>query len=440
MSPYQRARSGRLRVPEVVGRSAGCPFARVGTSRGARSRPGGHAVAEELRDRLVALVLQRLRAASSASASSVSSATTRVDVAALERVGEAARRSSRSRGRAGSGARSRSAGTRASSVARARCSALLTEASLPSSISATSAARKPSTSRSTSTARWRGGRCCRPVTNASATASWSRSAPRVRARSRHALEQRRPDRAPARSARPGASARAARTRPAAALARPAAAVAQRVQAAVGGDPVQPGAQRRAPSKLLEPAPGGEQRLLQQVLGVLHRAEHAVAVQLELAPVGVGELAKRVLVACAARGVGTSTLIALVGHQVAAQSHRSVLAEPGVDRVGHGKRRRTVRTSNAGSSALALARVASFMVALDALVVTTALPHDPHRPGRVGRAARVDGQRLHPELRRAADDRRGARRPLRPPADVRRRLGAVRARRRPRARSRPTRAR
>ena len=53
---------------------------------------------------------------------------------------------------------SSAAGSTASSVIRARCRALFTEASLLSSIAATAAARKPSTSRRTSTARCRG-RC-----------------------------------------------------------------------------------------------------------------------------------------------------------------------------------------------------------------------------------------------------------------------------------------
>ena len=52
-------------------------------------------------------------------------------------------------------------------------------------------------------------------------------------------------------------------------------------------------------------------------------------------------------------------------------------------------------------------------------------HDPPRPRRLGRAAGVDGQRLQPELRRAADDRRGARRPLRAAQPLRRRPGALR---------------
>ena len=62
---------------------------------------------------------------------------------------------------------------------------------------------------------------------------------------------------------------------------------------------------------------------------------------------------------------------------------------------------------------AITSIALFMVTLDNLVVTTALPvirHDLHaslaRP-------RVDRQRLHPHLRGAAADRRRARRPVRP---------------------------
>ena len=77
-----------------------------------------------------------------------------------------------------------------------------------------------------------------------------------------------------------------------------------------------------------------------------------------------------------------------------------------------------------------------MVTLDNLVVTTALPSIRARPRRVDRVARVDRQRLHAGLRRAAAHRRRARRPLRPPADVRRSASALftlpRARRRARA--------
>src|SRR5439155_18252337 len=71
--------------------------------------------------------------------------------------------------------------------------------------------------------------------------------------------------------------------------------AEGVQRAVRGDPVQPGADRRASLELLEAAPGREQRLLEQVLGVLRRADDPVDVQLQLTPVGVGQLAERALV-------------------------------------------------------------------------------------------------------------------------------------------------
>ena len=58
-------------------------------------------------------------------------------------------------------------------VARARCSALLTEATEVSSSSATSVACQRSTSRRMSTARWRGGRCCSAATKASRSVSRS---------------------------------------------------------------------------------------------------------------------------------------------------------------------------------------------------------------------------------------------------------------------------
>ncbi len=45
-------------------------------------------------------------------------------------------------------------------------------------------------------------------------------------------------------------------------------------------------------ELVKAAPRGQQRLLEYVLGVLRGAEDPVAVQLKLAPVGVGQLAKR----------------------------------------------------------------------------------------------------------------------------------------------------
>jgi hypothetical protein len=80
------------------------------------------------------------------------------------------------------------------------------------------------------------------------------------------------------------------------LLRSARAGAQRIQAPVGRDAVQPRAQRSSPLVAIEPAPGGQQRFLQQVLGVLQRADDPVAVHLQLVPVRVGQLPKRLLVA------------------------------------------------------------------------------------------------------------------------------------------------
>ena len=71
--------------------------------------------------------------------------------------------------------------------------------------------------------------------------------------------------------------------------RPAPAVAQEVQAAVGGDPVQPGAHRRTLLEAVEAAPRGEQRLLHEILGVLEGADDPVAVQLQLAAVALERL-------------------------------------------------------------------------------------------------------------------------------------------------------
>ena len=58
--------------------------------------------------------------------------------------------------------------------------------------------------------------------------------------------------------------------------------------------------------------------------------------------------------------------------------------------------------------------------------------DPRRPRRLAPAARVDGQRLHADVRRAAAHRRRARRPVRPSPDVRHRPRSSS----PPARSRP----
>ena len=70
--------------------------------------------------------------------------------------------------------------------------------------------------------------------------------------------------------------------------RPPAAVLQRAQARVGGDPVQPRPQRRAALELAVGPPRPDQGLLHLVLGIMDRAEHAVAVCEQLGPEWVGQ--------------------------------------------------------------------------------------------------------------------------------------------------------
>ena len=118
------------------------------------------------------------------------------------------------------------------SPARARCSARLTDATLVSSSSAVSFARQPSTSRRISTARGRGGEVL--------DRDHERELDRL---ARDDLRVGLVVGGDARAARPGYGCShgdlAARRRRARAL-------LERVQARVGGDPVQPRAQRRAP--------------------------------------------------------------------------------------------------------------------------------------------------------------------------------------------------
>jgi hypothetical protein len=68
-----------------------------------------------------------------------------------------------------------------------------------------------------------------------------------------------------------------------------------VEAPVSGDPVQPRAQRGAPLEPAKALPGGQQRVLEGVLGVLEGSEHPVAVHLQLSKVRLGQLPERVTV-------------------------------------------------------------------------------------------------------------------------------------------------
>jgi hypothetical protein len=75
---------------------------------------------------------------------------------------------------------------------------------------------------------------------------------------------------------------------------------EHVEAGVGRDPVQPGAQQLVALEPRQRAPGPQQRLLEGVVGVEQRAEHPVAVGVDRRAVGLDEAAEGVLVALADR--------------------------------------------------------------------------------------------------------------------------------------------
>src|SRR4029450_7496930 len=74
-----------------------------------------------------------------------------------------------------------------------------------------------------------------------------------------------------------------------------------VEAGIRRDSVQPGPEGRPALEALSLPPGSEERLLDEILGVFDRAEHAVAVHLQLAAVRLDERCERSLVAGAGGG-------------------------------------------------------------------------------------------------------------------------------------------
>jgi hypothetical protein len=79
--------------------------------------------------------------------------------------------------------------------------------------------------------------------------------------------------------------------------RPASAVFQRGQAGVGGDAVQPGAHGRLSLEAVVCLPGAQQGFLHQVLGIVQRSRHPIAVREQFAPVrlsGGGEIGPAVI--------------------------------------------------------------------------------------------------------------------------------------------------
>ena len=69
-----------------------------------------------------------------------------------------------------------------------------------------------------------------------------------------------------------------------------------IKACVSGNSIKPAAEGGPSFEAVESTPSAQERLLDEVLGVVKRAEHTVAVESQLTPVGLGELLKRVPVA------------------------------------------------------------------------------------------------------------------------------------------------
>ncbi len=191
----------------------------------------------------------------------------------------------------GGGSRSTVGASRRCRLARARLRALLTDSVVASNMPATSLVWNPKTWRQTSTANWRGGRTCKDghegqrdgfglLVAGLGAERHADGAPEKGIGMR--LEAGRPRRArSSRAVQPWA-----RPTPWPGVGWPHDA---RGEHPVGGDPVQPGAQRGTSLEPAEALPGGQQRVLQGILGVLDGSEHPVAVHVELSTVRLGQL-------------------------------------------------------------------------------------------------------------------------------------------------------
>ena len=174
----------------------------------------------------------------------------------------------------------------ASSVARARWSALLTDATDVPSSSATSEAFQRKTSRRISTARCLGGRCCSAATKASridsrdsTTSAGSPPAGTTRPSGTGRIH------APSGSAS-GSGVSADRRRREIHRARPALLATQHVETDVGDDAVQPRAQGGPALEGVEALPRAQERLLHRVLRLEGGSQHPVRVRGELGPVSL----------------------------------------------------------------------------------------------------------------------------------------------------------
>ena len=101
----------------------------------------------------------------------------------------------------------------------------------------------------------------------------------------------------------------------------------RLQAGVGGDRVEPRPQRAPPLEPGQPPPRSQQRLLQGVLGIRRRRQHAIAVRVQLGAVRADQPGIGVLVA-AACGLQQLQLGAREAHRAPFGCHSASSAPPG----------------------------------------------------------------------------------------------------------------
>ena len=99
-------------------------------------------------------------------------------------------------------------------------------------------------------------------------------------------------------------------------------VAERVQAAIGRDPIQPGAKRGSLLEAAQAPPCREQRLLHDVLGILQGPKKSVAVQMKLSSVRLDQLAECGLVAWSDIAEATLAHACITDQRLPINSHHS----------------------------------------------------------------------------------------------------------------------
>jgi hypothetical protein len=97
-----------------------------------------------------------------------------------------------------------------------------------------------------------------------------------------------------------------------------------IKACIRGNSIKPAAEGGPSFEAVESTPSTQKSLLDEVLSVVKRAEHMVAMELQLTPVGFGELLKRIAVALFGR-VHQRRRIRYIGHVNVRLVHRDFFA-------------------------------------------------------------------------------------------------------------------